>query len=138
VWIDVPERLCYSVVLPEPDHVHGEEAQLFVSADVAGEKAADAGLTRVAPAVHRVGVVEGQQRQRPVVVGESFSQAPKVVGEIAQGVGQIAAASVHLGRVDEGGELVDLLPLLQPLKEDGGGAGAAGGAAPRELYAAVL
>ena len=67
----------------------------------------------------------------------TLAKTTKVVGEIAQLVGQVPIAPVHLGRVDERRELVDLLPLLQPVKENGGGARAAGGAAARELNAAA-
>ena len=67
----------------------------------------------------------------------TLAKTTKVVGEIAQLVGQVPIAPVHLGRVDESRQLVDLLPLLQPVKENGGGARAAGGAAARELNAAA-
>ena len=42
----------------------------------------------------------------------------------------------HLRGVDVGRELVDLLPRLHAVEEDGGGAGAAGRARARELHAA--
>ena len=43
--------------------------------------------------------------------------------------------STHLRGVDVGGELVDLLPCLDAVEKDGGGAGAAGRARARELHA---
>ena len=55
-------------MLPEPEGVHGEQAQLLVGPHVPGQEAAEVRVTRVAAAVHGMAELRGggQQRLRSV------------------------------------------------------------------------
>lgn len=111
--IQLPQMASKPVMLPEPQGVHGNESNLLVCPDVAGQKASNIALSGVPSTINHMPGVERQQRLVAIVEAQAFPEPSKVIGQVPQGYGQVQRAAIDLRAIYEGCQLVELLPLLE-------------------------
>lgn len=137
VWIEAVQLLSHSVVLTEPERMHGEQTKLFVAAVVSSLEAWHVRCGGIHLAVNGFAIV-GRRHGLPWGHDDPSPQQALPCGEVPQAAGIVLWVTVDIGGIDVGGDQVELITMGDLAEHDRGHPAATHGTWAGEANAAPM